>query len=155
MNRPNSVHDPAPGFTRARPLCHSEPARHARSRPAWQDGSRGEESLPFCSEVLCGALRFFATAQNDRQAGRTTRKARGGLLLEEFSVIGKRVPLIDAPAKATGQATYVADLTMPGMLYGAVLRSPHSHARILSLDATPAKRMPGVKSVITGRDTRD
>ena len=74
--------------------------------------------------------------------------------MDEFAVIGKRFPLIDAPAKATGQAKYVNDLVMPGMLYGAILRSPYAHARILGIDVSEALRVPGVRAVITGRDTR-
>ncbi|MDP2660826.1 MAG: molybdopterin-dependent oxidoreductase, partial [Dehalococcoidia bacterium] len=74
--------------------------------------------------------------------------------MEEFAVIGKRFPLIDAPAKATGQAKYVNDLVMPGMLHGAILRSPYAHARILGIDASGALKVPGVRAVITGRDTR-
>ena len=74
--------------------------------------------------------------------------------MEEFAVIGKRTPLIDAPAKATGQVKYVADLTVPGMLHGAILRSPYPHARILNVDASRALRLPGVKAAVTGRDTR-
>lgn len=74
--------------------------------------------------------------------------------MNEFAVIGKRTPLLDAPAKATGQAKYVADLAMPGMLQAAILRSPHPHARILNIDVVRASQMPGVKGIITGRDTR-
>lgn len=74
--------------------------------------------------------------------------------MEEFAVIGKRLPLLDAPAKATGQAKYIADLALSGMLYGGVLRSPHPHARVLNVDTSQALRLPGVKAVITGRDTR-
>ena len=49
-----------------------------------------------------------------------------------------------------GQGTYVDDVHLPGMLYGAVLRSPHPHARILSVDTVAAEAHPKVKAVITG-----
>ena len=49
-----------------------------------------------------------------------------------------------------GQGTYVDDVHLPGMLYGAVLRSPHPHARILSIDTVAAEAHPKVKAVITG-----
>ena len=48
---------------------------------------------------------------------------------EEFSVIGKRVPRVDAVEKATGRGKFTADIRLPGMLFGKVLRSPHPHAR--------------------------
>jgi len=72
----------------------------------------------------------------------------------EYSVIGKRIPRIDAPLKATGEAKYTADLSLPGMLYGKSLKSPYPHARILKLDTSKAERLPGVKAVITGWDTK-
>jgi CO/xanthine dehydrogenase Mo-binding subunit/CO/xanthine dehydrogenase FAD-binding subunit len=74
--------------------------------------------------------------------------AAGSLL-----VVGKDVPRTDAVPKVTGAAQYVADLHLPGMLYAAVLRSPHPHARIISIDTGAAAAMPGVKAVVTGADT--
>jgi 4-hydroxybenzoyl-CoA reductase subunit alpha len=60
---------------------------------------------------------------------------------------------VDSRAKATGQARFSADLSFPRMLVGKVLRSPYPHARILNIDVTRAKALPGVKAVITGQDT--
>jgi CO/xanthine dehydrogenase Mo-binding subunit/CO/xanthine dehydrogenase FAD-binding subunit len=68
-------------------------------------------------------------------------------------IIGKDVQRTDAIPKVTGAAQYVADIQMPGMLHGSVLRSPHPNARILAIDVSAARAMPGVKSVITGEDT--
>lgn len=68
-------------------------------------------------------------------------------------VVGKDVPRTDAVAKVTGAAQYVADINLPGMLHAAVLRSPHPHARIISIDTSAAAAMPGVKAVATGADT--
>ncbi len=73
--------------------------------------------------------------------------------MEEYSVVGKRLPDKDAPVKATGQAQYVDDMVLPGMLFGKLLRSPYPHARILNIDTSRAERLPGVKCVITGKDT--
>lgn len=73
--------------------------------------------------------------------------------MNNYSVVGKPVPRIDGIAKATGQAKYTFDLVLPGMLYGKILRSPHPHARILHIDTSRAERLPGVKAVITARDT--
>ncbi len=68
-------------------------------------------------------------------------------------VVGKDVQRTDAIPKVTGTAQYVADIQMPGMLHGAVLRSPHPNARIVAIDLSAACAMPGVKAVITGEDT--
>jgi CO/xanthine dehydrogenase Mo-binding subunit/CO/xanthine dehydrogenase FAD-binding subunit len=68
-------------------------------------------------------------------------------------IVGKDVQRTDAIPKVTGAAQYVADIQMPGMLHGAVLRSPHPNARIVSIDLSAARTLPGVKSVITGVDT--
>ena len=70
-----------------------------------------------------------------------------------FLVVGKDVPRTDAVPKVTGAAQYVADLHLPGMLHAAVLRSPHPHARIVSIDTSAAAGLPGVKAVATGADT--
>ena len=59
---------------------------------------------------------------------------------------------IDARDKVLGTALYAADLTMPGMLHGAVLRSPHPHADILHIDDSEARALPGVMAVVTARD---
>ncbi|NLL19705.1 MAG: xanthine dehydrogenase molybdenum-binding subunit XdhA [Clostridia bacterium] len=69
-----------------------------------------------------------------------------------YKVVGKSVPRIDAYAKVTGKARFVADFHMPGMLYGKVLRSPVAHANIKRIDTSKAKALPGVKAVITWED---
>ncbi|MBI4320624.1 MAG: molybdopterin-dependent oxidoreductase [Chloroflexi bacterium] len=70
-----------------------------------------------------------------------------------FSLIGRRLPRIEGPAKAIGRVQYTADMSLPGMLHGKVLRSSVPHARILAVDVSRAMRLPGVKAVITGQDT--
>jgi 4-hydroxybenzoyl-CoA reductase alpha subunit len=72
--------------------------------------------------------------------------------MNEFSVIGKRVPRVDAREKATGAARYTDDLSLPGMLHGRLLRSSVAHARIASIDTSRARALPGVAAVITGED---
>jgi CO/xanthine dehydrogenase Mo-binding subunit len=67
-------------------------------------------------------------------------------------VIGQRIPRHDAVLQVTGRAEYGVDLTRPGMLWARVLRSPHSHARILRLDTLRAENLPGVAAVITAKD---
>jgi CO/xanthine dehydrogenase Mo-binding subunit len=66
--------------------------------------------------------------------------------------IGKRTIRPDGADKVTGRAQYSADTTMPGMIWGKVLRSPHAHARIKSIDTSAAEKLPGVKAVMTAKD---
>jgi 4-hydroxybenzoyl-CoA reductase alpha subunit len=73
--------------------------------------------------------------------------------MKEFSVVGKRIPRVDGVVKATGEARYAGDLSLPRMLYGKILRSPYPHARIVHIDTDKAERLHGVKAVITARDT--
>jgi 4-hydroxybenzoyl-CoA reductase subunit alpha len=73
--------------------------------------------------------------------------------MKEHYLVGKRVPRTDSLVKATGAAKYTGDLVLPGMLYGKVLRSPHAHAKIVNIDTSKAERLPGVKAVVTGKDT--
>ena len=70
----------------------------------------------------------------------------------QSTIIGAPVPQIEGPAKVTGRTRYAADVDLPGMLWGKILRSPHPHARILSIDASAAWSVPGVKAVVTGQD---
>ena len=71
---------------------------------------------------------------------------------QEYKVVGTRPVRHDGADKVTGLARYSADLNLPGMLHGKVLRSPHAHARIKSIDTGKAAAMPGVRAVITGAD---
>jgi xanthine dehydrogenase YagR molybdenum-binding subunit len=68
------------------------------------------------------------------------------------TVLGTSVKRLDGPEKVTGRAKYTFDINRPGMLYGRILRSPHPHARVLSVDLTAAKLAPGVKTAIVWRD---
>ena len=73
--------------------------------------------------------------------------------MEETKYIGKEIPRVDGLEKATGKIKYMSDLEFPDMLYGKILRSPHPHARIVNIDASQALALPGVKAVVTGKDT--
>src|SRR6266571_4355995 len=68
------------------------------------------------------------------------------------SVIGARVPRIEGSEKVTGRAHYAADVILPGMLWGKILRSTRPHARIRRIDASAARQVPGVRAVVTGQD---
>jgi xanthine dehydrogenase YagR molybdenum-binding subunit len=67
---------------------------------------------------------------------------------EKPRLLGTRVTRLDAAAKVTGRAKYTFDITRPGMIYGRILRSPHAHARLTSIDVTPASDMPGVRALL-------
>ena len=69
-----------------------------------------------------------------------------------YKVIGTRPVRPDGADKVTGRAIYGADMRLTGMLHGKVLRSPHAHARIRSIDTSKAKALPGVKAVVTAHD---
>ncbi|MCT8973879.1 xanthine dehydrogenase family protein molybdopterin-binding subunit [Microbaculum marinisediminis] len=69
-----------------------------------------------------------------------------------FKVVGTRPVRPDGIDKVTGRARFGADMTAPGALVGLVLRSPHAHARIRSIDASEAEALPGVKAVVTRAD---
>jgi len=73
-------------------------------------------------------------------------------ILHDNKVIGTRPVRHDGLEKVTGQAVFGADIRLPKMLYGAVLRSPHAHARIRSIDTSQAETIPGVKAVVTAAD---
>lgn len=72
--------------------------------------------------------------------------------MESYKVVGKSVLKQDAWAKATGQAKYSGDIQLPGMLWGKILRSPYPHARIVRIDSSQAKALPGVHAVCTAAD---
>jgi len=74
---------------------------------------------------------------------KTTREVKG---------VGLSIPRPDGPEKVTGQVQYVADIKPKGMLHAKLLRSPHAHARIVKIDTSRAKTLPGVRAVLTARD---
>jgi len=74
---------------------------------------------------------------------KTTRDVKG---------IGLSIPRPDGPEKVTGQVQYVADLNPHGLLHAKLLRSPHAHARILRIDVSRARALPGVRAVLTAAD---
>jgi 4-hydroxybenzoyl-CoA reductase subunit alpha len=70
----------------------------------------------------------------------------------EHTVIGHRNRKVDGAGKVTGATVYTDDIALPGMLHGKILRSPHPHARIVSIDTADAEALDGVHAVVTGRD---
>jgi CO/xanthine dehydrogenase Mo-binding subunit/aerobic-type carbon monoxide dehydrogenase small subunit (CoxS/CutS family) len=88
----------------------------------------------------------------DINNGRVPASALAEIDADAGDYIGKNVRRIDAPSKVSGALRYAGDMTMPGMLHVHVLRSPHAHAKILSIDTSAAEAMPGVEGVITCDD---
>ena len=84
----------------------------------------------------------------------TTQTYEPNMILsnQEFDVVGTRPIRPDGLDKVTGRARYSADIHLPGMLHGKLLRSPHAHARIRSIDCSRAMELPGVKAVVTAAD---
>jgi CO/xanthine dehydrogenase Mo-binding subunit len=75
--------------------------------------------------------------------------------VKRFKWVGTRPIRPDGVPKVTGRAMYGGDYKLPGMLYGKILRSPHAHARIRSIDTSAAAKLPGVKAVVTSKDLPD
>ena len=73
----------------------------------------------------------------------------------EERVIGQPRPIRDAASKVTGRKAYVGDMSLPGMLVGKLLLSDRPHARVLSVDTSEARTMPGVHAVVTWEDCPD
>jgi CO/xanthine dehydrogenase Mo-binding subunit len=79
----------------------------------------------------------------------------GKALGEELKYVGTRALRPDGVDKVTGRARYGADLSMPGMIHGLVLRSPHAHANLISIDTSKAEALSGVLAVVTRDDFDD
>ena len=102
------------------------------------------------SSNLCrctGYTKIFDAAQALCEGSLQARIGNGN-----DDAIGARMVRTDAVEKVTGRAVYAEDIRLPRMIYGALVRSTHAHARILSVDTSEAVKLPGVKAVVTGRD---
>jgi len=74
--------------------------------------------------------------------------------IDQLKTIGHATPRIDALERVTGKAKYSGDVRLPGMLYARVLRSPHPHARLRSIDVSKALALPGVKTILTHENSQ-
>jgi CO/xanthine dehydrogenase Mo-binding subunit len=74
--------------------------------------------------------------------------------MADFKVVGSSIPRAEGADKVVGRTLYAADVNLPGTLWGKTLRSPYPHARILSVNTAKARKVPGVKAIVTGADTR-
>jgi 4-hydroxybenzoyl-CoA reductase subunit alpha len=89
----------------------------------------------------------------DRQAhSAVPPEALDEMIRREFAVIGRRMRKVDGAGKLTGATVYTDDLSLPAMLHGKILRSPHPHARIVAIDTSAAEALDGVHAVVTGAD---
>jgi len=68
---------------------------------------------------------------------------------EETRFIGESIPRVDGYERVSGSAVSPSDVVLPGMLYGAILRCPHPHARVKRIDTATAEKLPGVRAVLT------
>jgi len=73
--------------------------------------------------------------------------------MDKYSIVGKRIPHRDAVEKVKGSAVFASDIKLSGMLHGKILRSPVPHAQIRNIDISKARRLKGVKAIITSKDT--
>ena len=76
-------------------------------------------------------------------------------MFESFADVGNSVVRLDGNAKVAGETRYTADLSLPGMIWGKVLRSPFPHARIVKIDTSRAESHPGVSAILTAKDIPD
>lgn len=84
-----------------------------------------------------------------------SEQTTGEIISPPYKVIGTRPARPDGVDKVTGRALFGADIQLPGLLHGKVLRSPHAHARIRRIDVSRAARLPGVKAIVTAADLPD
>src|SRR5918912_1997143 len=91
----------------------------------------------------------FAAARATSRSSKRSKKEQGGWPMK---VVGKPRRRVDGRAKVTGQTRFADDLVLPRMLYMKLLRSPHAHALIESIDIEKAKAHSGVHLVLTGKD---
>lgn len=93
-----------------------------------------------------------AAPQASPESGETIPAGNVVLSTQEFDVVGTRPVRHDGVDKVTGRAIYGADIRLNGLLHGKILRSPHAHARIKSIDTSKAEQFPGVRAVVTAQD---
>jgi len=112
-------------------------------------------AIELAAEQMRGGARDRPSAEN-RASKKPARQVTGETAAQgradQARVIGGSMLRVDSLEKVTGAACFVEDIRLPGTLRGHVLRSPHHHARILSIDVRPALRIPGVVSVLTAAD---
>src|SRR5437899_2070596 len=109
-----------------------------------QRATRSRRRFPACSAAVP------VTSRSSRPS--SWRRREAGAMADELAVVGKSLTKPDAFAKVSGQTRFADDLALPRMLFGRILRSPHPHARIVRVDTSRARALPGVLAVLTGDD---
>jgi len=102
--------------------------------------------------VAASSRRSTQNSQNPPSHSFSTRSASAAV--SALNVVGHATPRIDAAERVSGRATYTGDVKLPGMLYARVLRSPHPHARVKSIDTSRARALAGVKAIVTHDNCR-
>ena len=92
-------------------------------------------------------------SDKNKDAAKISGAATYAFGAKNYRVINTHTHNIDGIAKVTGRAEYTFDVKLPNMLYGKILRSPYPHARILNIDTSKAAKLPGIRGVVTGKDT--
>src|SRR5262245_39860272 len=120
-------------------------AEKSRSDGRRNPGSTRQQYLPL--HGLCKNYRGCEICRGARQAG-------GGAVNKPMPArsIGSYVPMIDGPEKVSGRAKYTADIVQPGQLAGRIYRRPYSHAEMVNVDVSEARKVPGVAAIVTGDD---
>src|SRR4029453_5311622 len=131
----------------ARHSPHGHGAPHRASEPYSRPGQGGARREPL-------PLHRLHEDPRRRRARRLADGTSGGpyMTKNEFTVIGRPLPKVDAWAKVVGETKYADDLFLPRMAYAKLLRSAHAHARIRSIDTSRARALPGVLAVVTAAD---
>jgi putative selenate reductase molybdopterin-binding subunit len=102
-----------------------------------------------CSNYNHYVAATVAAANGTQSPQRGERFASASSPVAAMTVIGHDTSRIDAVERVSGKAKYTADVSLPGMLYARVLRSPHPHARVRAIDLSRARALPGVKAIVT------
>ena len=139
---------PQCGFCTSGQLMSATALLAGERRPEWDAVRRGMTgNLCRCSNYNAIVESVLAAAGTEH-AG-PSAAGQGATGISPLTTVGPATARIDAVERVTGRATYTADVPLPGMLYGRVLRSPHPHARVRHVDVSKADALPGVKAVLT------
>jgi xanthine dehydrogenase YagR molybdenum-binding subunit len=94
-------------------------------------------------------MNLYDTLEQDQKPADAQAVAAGLTPWGDTMVIGTKTPRIDAYERVSGTALYTHDISLPGMLHGAILRCPHAHANVKRIDLSKAEKMPGVRATVT------
>ena len=126
-------------------------AAHALLAPTRRPTTRRSGAPSRATSAAAPATRSIIAAVQAAAAALHRRRSRG-MSAPAGTAVGLSVPQLEGDDKLCGSAQYIADLHRPGMLHGAILQSPHAHARIRGYDLSAARALPGVRAIVTGDD---